>query len=239
MPEIRLEEVSKYYKQEKRLIAAVHQVDLTIRQGEFVFVTGSSGAGKSTLLKLIADELQPDRGSIYVGGVCRTRLTRLLGDRDRSQFGYVPQLPQLMRRRTIEENLTAIAMLKRGKKGYQVKERIQKALGMVGLPGVEARYPVELSQGECRRVELARAMINSPAILVLDELTSSLDEDTSWDIFHLLDELNHHGTTIIMATHAKEFVNLLRKRVITLVDGHVHADVEKGRYGEVAGRIVF
>lgn len=101
---------------------------------------------------------------------------------------------------------------------------------------MEDRYPVELSQGECRRVELARAIINRPAVLVLDELTANQDEDTIWDLFHLLEELNHRGTTIIMATHAKPFVNMLRKRVVTLVDGRFFADVEKGRYGDVVGR---
>ena len=98
---------------------------------------------------------------------------------------------------------------------------------------VEKRYPVELSLGECRRVELARAIINSPSVLVLDELTASLDEDTIWDLFHLIGELNRLGTTVIMATHAKNFVNLMRKRVITLVDGRIFGDVRNGRYGDV------
>lgn len=233
MPEIRLEQVSKYYKQERKQVAAVSDVDLTIRQGEFLFVTGSSGAGKSTLLRLISGETPADSGAVYLDGVRRSRHSVWL--RERYVFGCVPQIPQLMRQRTIEENLTVVAMIRRGRREGTVKERVQKVLGMVGLPGVEGRYPVELSQGECRRVELARAMINSPAVLVLDELTANLDEDTAWDIFHLLEELNHRGTTVVMATHAKSFVNMLRKRVITLVDGRVFADVEKGRYGDVVG----
>jgi cell division transport system ATP-binding protein len=98
---------------------------------------------------------------------------------------------------------------------------------------VEKRYPVELSIGEARRVELARAIINSPPVLVLDELTANLDRDTIWDIFHLLTELNRRGTTIVMATHASEYVNLMRRRVVTLVDGHVFGDVKNGRYGDV------
>lgn len=234
MPEIRLEKITKFYKQERRQVAAIRDVDLTVKQGEFLFVTGSSGAGKSTLLRLITGDLQPSRGSVYLDGASRTRLSRRF--RERMMFGYVPQISQLMRRRTIRENLTAIAMIKGGRKHGPVEERVQKALSMVGLPGVEERYPVELSQGECRRVELARAMINSPAVLVLDELTANQDEDTIWDLFHLLEELNHRGTTIIMATHAKPFVNMLRKRVVTLVDGQIFADVEKGRYGDVVGR---
>ena len=110
---------------------------------------------------------------------------------------------------------------------------VQKALGMVGLHGVEDRYPVELSLGECRRVELARAIILSPPVLLLDELTANLDEDAIWDVFHLLDEMNRRGTTIVMATHAKMFVNMMRKRVITLVDDKVFGDVAKGRYGDI------
>ena len=148
-------------------------------------------------------------------------------------FGYVPQISQLMRRRTIRENLAAIAMIKGGRKHGPVRERVHKVLAMVGLPGVEDRYPVELSQGECRRVELARAIINNPEVLVLDELTANLDEDTAWDLFLFLSEVNHLGTTIVMASHAKNFVNLMRRRVITLVDGRILGDVQKGRYGDV------
>lgn len=231
MPEIRLEKITKFYKQEKRQVAAIRDVDLTVRQGEFLFVTGSSGAGKSTLLRLITGDLQPSSGTVYLDGASRTLLSRRF--RERLMFGYVPQIPQLMRRRTIRDNLTAIAMIQGGRRHGPIEERVNKALSMVGLPGVEDRYPVELSQGECRRVELARAIINSPSVLVLDELTASLDEDTIWDLFHLIGELNRLGTTVIMATHAKNFVNLMRKRVITLVDGRIFGDVRNGRYGDV------
>ena len=100
----------------------------------------------------------------------------------------------------------------------------------MGLKGVEKKYPVELSIGECRRVELARALIGSPPILVLDEITANLDEDSIWDVFHLLNELNRRGTTIIMTS---QYVNIMCRRVITLVDGRVFGDVKKGRYGDV------
>ena len=229
MPEIRLEEVSKYYKQENRRIAAVEDINLVIRQGEFVFVTGSSGAGKSTLLQLIHGQLQPDHGSIYLNDTDTTHFRRWGRERYRRQFGYVPQIPQLMRQKTIGENLETVVMIGRRRR----EGMVQKALGMVGLHGVEDRYPVELSLGECRRVELARAIILSPPVLLLDELTANLDEDAIWDVFHLLDEMNRRGTTIVMATHAKMFVNMMRKRVITLVDGKVFGDVAKGRYGDI------
>lgn len=235
MPQIRLEGIGKDYPQEheKQVVHAIRSVDLTIEQGEFVFVTGSSGAGKSTLLQLIACETQPTRGRIFLDKVNITRMSQRQRAYRRLCFGYVPQFSTLARKRTIEENLLAVAQLGRGRVQQSPAERVQKALGLVGLGNAASRYPVELSLGESRRVELARAIINNPEILVLDELTANLDEDTAWDLFLFLSELNRHGITIIMASHAKNFVNLMRRRVITLVDGAVFGDVAKGRYGDV------
>ena len=233
MPQIRLEQVSKYYQQEKKAVPAVREIDLTIEQQEFVFVTGSSGAGKSTLLNLIAGEITPTAGAVYLDNVPIGQQRRFGHPRKAGCIGYVPQISQLMRKRTIEENLAMASMIGRGRRKVPMEERIRKALCMVGLKDVEKRYPVELSLGECRRVELARAIISGPSVLVLDELTASLDEDTIWDLFHLIGELNRLGTTVIMATHAKNFVNLMRKRVITLVDGRIFGDVRNGRYGDV------
>lgn len=235
MPQIRLDGVGKDYPQEheKQVVHAIQAVDLTIEPGEFVFITGSSGAGKSTLLQLIACEIQPSRGSVFLDNINVTRLSQRQRDRRRLRFGYVPQFSTLARKRTIEENLTSVALLGRGRAAQPPGERVQKALNLVGLGDVGRRYPVELSLGESRRVELARAIINNPDILILDELTANLDEDTAWDMFLFLSELNYHGITVIMASHAKKFVNLMRRRVITLVDGAVFGDVQKGRYGDV------
>lgn len=246
MPTIRLENVTKIYRRRwglwpfpRKTDAGVRNINLEIRQGEFVFVIGSSGAGKSTLLNLIAGELAPDRGKVYLGD---TQLSGLLHrNRKRSKavlsFGRVWQETTLVRKMTIEENLMLAARIGRGKTETEeeMKRRCTKVLGLVGMPGVEKKYPVELSQGECRRVELARAVINSPAVLVLDELTGNLDDDNIWDMFHLLTEINRRGTTVIMATHASQYVNILRRRVITLVDGCVFGDVPKGRYGDIIG----
>ena len=115
----------------------------------------------------------------------------------------------------------------------QLHARIEKVIGLVGMAGTGKRYPAEMSIGECRRVELARALINSPPILILDEITANLDDDNIWDIFHLLTEINHRGTTVIMATHASKYVNIMRRRVVTLVDGRLFGEVRKGRYGDV------
>ncbi len=230
-----LEGAGKDYTQdaEQRVVHAIRSVDLTIEQGEFVFITGSSGAGKSTLLQLIAYETQPSRGTVCLDGVNVNRLSQRQRQNRRLRFGYVPQFPSLIRKRTIQENLSTVAQLGRGRVHMAPDKRVQKALNMVGMGDAADHYPVELSMGECRRVELARAIINNPDILVLDELTANLDEDTAWDMFLFLSELNHHGVTVIMASHAKKFVNLMRRRVITLVDGSILGDVQKGRYGDV------
>ncbi len=231
MPEIRLEHASKRYIMEKRAQYAVQDLSLTVAQGEFAFLIGSSGAGKSTLLKLMGGEIMPDEGAVFLDGAnmahnlgpWRTRLKR--------NFGIVTQLPLLVRKRTIGENLLLAAHS--GGTRRKAGEAVSKVLGLVGLPRVEERYPVELSLGECRRVELARALINSPPILLLDELTANLDDDNIWDMMHLLKELNYKGTTIVMATHASQFVNIMRRRVITLVDGRLIGDVKKGKYGDI------
>ena len=234
MPEIRLEGATKYYKGEKKRQKnmAVEDIDLTIEQGEFVFLIGSSGAGKTTLLQLMSGEIAPDEGTVLLNN---TNIARMLGPwrvRARRTFGVVSQQGLLIRKRTVGENLmlagAAAGMMRR--KG---REAVKRALGIVGLPGVEECYPAELSIGESRRVELARAVLNSPSILLLDELTANLDDDVIWDLIHLLTELNARGTTIVMATHASQYVNILRRRVITLVDGKIVGDVKNGKYGDI------
>lgn len=241
MPTITLEKVTKYYKVQKkhrrgenRVEIGVEDVDLTVEQGEFIFLVGSSGAGKSTLLDLISGQLKPDRGTVSLNGKDLARLfpwsnqTALL-------FGKVCQEQTLARRITVEENLRMAAVIgrRRFESGKHIDERIRKVLGLVGMRGAEKKYPGELSIGECRRVELARALVSSPPILLLDELTANLDDDNIWDMMHLLNELNSRGTTIVMATHASQFVNIMRRRVITLVDGKLFGDVKNGKYGDI------
>ena len=232
MPELRLENVSKLYKAEKkRKEYAVRDLSLTVTQGEFVFLIGSSGAGKSTMLKLMGGEISPDRGAVYLDG---GNLIRYFGPwraRVARTFGIVSQQPMLVRKRTILENLMMAA--RAGGLQKRSQAAAEKALGLVGLPSVGECYPVELSIGEVRRVELARALVNSPPILLLDELTANLDDDSIWDMMHLLNELNIRGTTIIMATHASQFVNIMRRRVVTLVDGKLLGDVRNGKYGDI------
>lgn len=241
MPTIELENVTKVYKRkkrsrgEKKFEVAVEQVNLTIHQGEFVFIVGSSGAGKSTLLSLLAGQTRPSRGKVYVGGKDLAWMMKFSRNRASVMFGKVWQEPTLIRNRTVEENLILAARISYPREGAdKIQPKVKKVLGLVGLSGFEKKYPVEMSIGEARRIELARALIGSPPILLLDEITANLDDDSIWDIFHLLVELNRRGTTVIMVTHASQYVNILRRRVITLVDGKIYGDVKKGRYGDVA-----
>ena len=231
MSELRLEHVSKKYTEDRHSTYALQDVSLSIEQGEFVFLIGSSGAGKTTLLKLMCGEITPDGGAVCLNGANMARLIGPWKVRATRTFGVVSQQGLLIRKRTVGDNL----MLAANAAGMRRKghEAVKKALGIVGLPGVESRYPAELSIGESRRVELARAVLNSPNILLLDELTANLDDDVIWDLLHLLMEMNAKGTTVVMATHASQYVNIMRRRVITLVDGKVAGDVKNGKYGDI------
>ena len=231
MAELRLEQVSKRYVEDRRALYALKNISLTIEQGEFVFLIGSSGAGKSTMLKLIGGEISPDEGAVFVDDVNIARYFGPWKSKLARTFGIVSQISLLIRKRTVMENLMVAARAG----GMQRKSRAaaEKALGLVGLPRVGDCFPAQLSIGEARRVELARALISSPPVLLLDELTANLDDDTIWDIMHLLNELNSRGTTVIMATHASQYVNIMRRRVVTLVDGKLLGDVRKGKYGDI------
>ena len=241
MPTITLENVSKYYKNRRgnrsgrRYETGVEGLSLEIKQGEFVFITGSNGAGKSTLLDLISGRIKPDRGRVLLDGVSIARPLLWQRERIALMFGRVVEEHTLIRKMTVEDNLMIAARVgrKRFETPQEMRDRIKKVLGLVGLSGMEGRYPVEMSLGECRCIELARAMINSPPVLVLDEITANLDDDSIWDIFHLLTEINRRGTTVIMSTHASQYVNIMRRRVVTIVDGQILGDVQKGRYGDV------
>ncbi len=244
MPTIQLDHVSKFYKRKRRRRkGTIHQdmgvedVDLTIRQGEFIFVVGGSGAGKSTLLRLITGQTKPSQGKVYVDQKDLNRVMFLSRNRAAVMFGKIWQDPTLIRKKTIGENLALASQIALGRESPRMVDiRVKKVLGLVGMKGVEDKYPIELSIGQCRRVELARAMIGSPPVLVLDEITANLDDDCIWDTLHLLNDMNRKGTTIIMATHDSQYVNILRRRVITMSNGRVTKDEQKGKYGDVLER---
>ena len=227
MPGIRLEHVAKIYKNSKRGISGTLEVDLTIRQGEFVFITGPRGSGKSTLIELIAGEQEPDRGTIWLGGADLTHMRKRESDDYRSCMGIVLQDSELLRTETVFKNLASGNRLEYLKNRIFNRPKIEKALALVGMPGSSERYPTGLTSSECRRVELARAIWRSPSILVLDGLTERADDDTVWDMLHLLNTLNHHGTTIVMATPESSYGSILNKRVVALFEGRVTSDGRK------------
>ncbi len=235
MPTIRLEKAAKLYKGKGRHTTAVLNIDLQVEQGEFVFLLGSRGAGKSTLLDLIAGELAPDHGSVYLDNVDLRRATRRQLAWVRRCIGRVAQGAELVPTATVFQNMTSLRRFGALRGQLFDEPLIAKALALVGMPDCQERFPFELSLSECRRIQLARAILHSPPILLLDEITESMDDDTIWDMFQLLNEMNRLGTTVLMATSARKYVNIMRKRVITLADGKIVGDVRRGRYGQVRG----
>lgn len=231
MPTIRMEDVAKLYKNKERRVSAIQDVNLKIEQGEFVFFIGSRGSGKSTMLDIISGDVSPDRGAVFFDDVNISRVSK----RRRSAYmGKVPQVSGLVRTETVAQNLSSSKKKEFFRDKQLTQALISKALGLVGMPGCESRYPAEFSMSECRKLELAKAILRSPPILLLDEITDWMDDDTAWDIMHLLLELNRRGTTVLMATTAVQIVNIMRKRVVTLVDGRIRGDVQKGRYGYIS-----
>ncbi|MBS5150589.1 MAG: ATP-binding cassette domain-containing protein [Butyricicoccus pullicaecorum] len=239
MSTITLKSVTKEYdtgsRTKKKTPPAVQDIDLTIEQGEFVFVLGSSGAGKSTLLHLMAGDIAPTIGHVFLDDIDLAKVPERKRPQIRRRYGVVWQDPKLIEDRTIFENI-AITMRAAGMRRKEIQEAVPKALGIVGLRKTLDSFPHEISGGERMRIELARAIVNSPDILIVDEPTANLDNDTAWDMIQLFQEINRRGTTIVMATHAKSFVNILRKRVVTLADGKVIGDVKNGRYGYISHR---
>ena len=229
MPGIRIDHVAKIYKDSRRGVPVTLEADLTIRQGEFVFVTGGAGSGKSTLMELISGEIEPDRGSVWLGGAELSRLSRSELDRARGEYiGVVLQDSELRRTETVFKNLASTGGMEYLKDKLFNRPKIEKALSLVGMPGSAERCPTELTSSECRRVELARAIWRSPPILVLDALTERADEDTVWDMLHLLTALNKRGTTVIFASRESSYGSILGKRVVTLSAGRIVRDAHRG-----------
>ena len=231
MPTIRLEQVTKIYRSRSRRGPTVLDLSLKIEQGEFVFVVGPSGAGKTTLLKLIGGELMPDRGLVLLGDVNLRRMGPIQRGRLRREIGVVAQEPRIDKDVTVRENLAPRHLTDKLLDFVNNEPLVEKSLALVGLAGYEGRYPLELSYSENRRIELARAIMHSPSILLLDALTEGVDEDAGWDMMHLLSELSARGTTVVISSGDGAFVNFMRKRVVTLSEGKLVSDVKKGRIG--------
>ncbi len=208
---------------------ALHNVSIKINNGEFVFLVGQSGAGKSTLIKLLLREITADSGSIIIDSKDVSKLKRREIPHLRRNIGVVFQDFRLLQDKTVYENV-AFAMEVIEAPPKDIRRRVPIILSLVGLSKKSESYPHQLSGGEQQRVSLARAMVNGPSILIADEPTGNLDPDTSWEIMRNLNEINQRGTTILMATHAKDIVDSMKKRVIEIEDGIITRDEMKGGY---------
>ena len=209
---------------------ALDDVSLDIYPGEFVFVVGHSGSGKSSLLRLITRELRATHGQVIVAGQDLTKLKNKKVPYLRRQIGTVYQDFKLLPDKTVYENV-AFALECIGKPRSVIKAQVPEVLRLVGLGERMNHFPDQLSGGEQQRVSVARAMVNRPPLLVCDEPTGNLDPAISLGIMKLLDRINRAGTTVVMATHDREMVDSMRKRVIALEAGHVVRDQERGGYG--------
>ena len=221
-----LENVSKTYTTGA---PALDNVSIKIGRGEFVFIVGDSGSGKSTLIKLLLRELVATEGEVRVMGYDLNRIKHRNIPKFRRNLGVVFQDFRLLKEWNVYENV-AFAQRIVEVSTKSIKKNVPAILATVGLAGKYKAKPRQLSGGEQQRVALARALINKPTILLADEPTGNLDPKNSWEIMHLLEEINENGTTVIVVTHSKEIVNEMKKRVITMKKGVVISDEVEGGY---------
>jgi cell division transport system ATP-binding protein len=220
------ENVRKVYEPN---VVALEDASFVIEKGEFVFLFGPSGSGKSTMVRLLLKELEPTSGRIIVGGRDLGRLPRRKVPMLRRNIGCVFQDFKLLPNRSTSENV-AYALKVQGDSRNAIRRKVPEVLNMVGLSHETDSFPDELSGGEQQRVSIARAFVNHPPLLVCDEPTGNLDPDTSVGIMQLLYRINRSGTTVVMATHDREMVDKMRRRVIALEDGRIARDERRGGY---------
>ena len=223
---ITLKNVSKAYATGA---PALNGVDLHINKGEFVFIVGDSGSGKSTMIKLLLRELVPSSGEINVMGYDLVRIRHRKIPKFRRNLGIVFQDFRLLKDRNVYENV-AFAQRIIQVSNKEIKRNVPSILATVGLAGKYKAKPKQLSGGEQQRVAIARALVNRPTILLADEPTGNLDPKNSWEIMKLLEQINEHGTTVLVVTHNREIVNAMQKRVVTMKKGVIVSDEEKGGY---------
>ncbi len=225
---IELINVSKIYRDTG--VCALQNINLTIDKGEFVFLIGATGAGKTSLIKLLLREETADRGRVIVDGVDLGQIHRRRIPQLRRGIGVVFQDFRLLPDRTVFENV-AFAMQVVGAQKKVIAHIVPQVLSLVGLSEKSDARPQQLSGGEKQRASMARALVNNPPLLIADEPTGNLDPNTSAEIVALLEKINRRGTTVIMATHAKDLVDRMQKRVLTLENGRIIRDEKQGGYG--------
>ena len=223
---IEIKNLTKTYEKSSR---ALKNVNITIEDGEFVFVTGRSGSGKSTLMKILLKEVEPTSGRVIVNDMDLGKMPRSYVPKYRRRLGVVFQDFRLLKDKTVYENV-AFAQRVIGVSSRRIRESVPQMLKMVGLSSKYKSFPRQLSGGEQQRVAIARALINKPEVLLADEPTGNLDPQNAMEIMRLLDEINRQGTTVIVVTHSRDLVNTMQKRVITIEKGVVVSDEEESGY---------
>lgn len=211
-------------------VTALADFNLSISKGEFVFIIGQSGSGKSTLTKLLYREEKPNKGQVFVGGINVGKLRNGNVYKLRRKIGVVFQDFKLLPKLTVYENI-AYPLESYGMKSSEIRERVITAIDRVGLKDKIRSYPNQLSGGEQQRVCIARAIVNEPKLIICDEPTGDLDPKMSKEIMDVIEKINKElGSTIIMATHDKEIVNRMKKRVVNIHNGILVSDKKKGSY---------
>ena len=223
---IEFKNVSKLYNNN---VKALSDVSINIESGEFVFLVGPSGAGKSTFIKMILKEVEPTSGKVVVNNTDLSKLARNDVPYFRRKIGMVFQDFRLIPNLNVYENV-AFAMKVVEATPKEIRRRVPMVLSLVGLSHKYKMFPNELSGGEQQRVSLARAIVNNPSLLIADEPTGNLDPETAKEIMDLLDDIHKAGTTILMATHAKDIVDTMKKRVIAIEGGEIARDEKRGMY---------
>ncbi len=223
-------EMKNVYKKYPNGVVAVNGLNIKINQGEFVYIVGPSGAGKSTFIKMMYREEKATTGEILVNGMNLSTLKNKEVPYLRRQIGVVFQDFKLLPRLNVYENV-AFALEVIEEDPTKIRKRVLDVLDLVGLKKKARMFPDELSGGEQQRVSIARSIVNRPKVVIADEPTGNLDPDTSWEIMKLFEEINARGTTIIMATHNREIVNTMRRRVVAIEGGLIVRDERGGDYG--------
>ncbi len=223
-------EMIDVYKTYPNGVLAVNGISVKIKQGEFVYVVGPSGAGKSTFIKMVYREETPSKGSIFINDVNLAKLKESKVPYLRRNIGVVFQDFKLLPKLTVYENVAfALEVIEEYPKN--IKRRVMDVLDLVKLKHKARFLPNELSGGEQQRVSIARSIVNNPKVMIADEPTGNLDPETSWEIMNTFEEINNRGTTIVMATHNREIVNTIKKRVIAIENGKIARDELRGEYG--------
>ncbi len=218
------------YKTYPNGVKAINGISIKINQGEFAYIVGPSGAGKSTFIKMMYREEKPSTGDIIVNGSNVAKIKSHKVPIFRRNIGVVFQDFKLLPKLTVYENV-AFALEVIEQHPEEIKKRVMEVLDLVKLKNKMRAFPDELSGGEQQRVSIARSIVNKPKVVIADEPTGNLDPETSWEIMDIFEEINKNGTTILMATHNREIVNAIRKRVIAIENGKVVRDEVRGDYG--------